>query len=526
MLSPGGLRSVQHQVDRVEAYLARHTGGANRPADRPVVFLNASTRIQYLSQNAAFQQLAAWAVALRGVATLQLVCDAGLRQCMLGTRPENPAAWPPCRACRRTSRALYRAQQTRQVQADWDRIAELDRSLAELNLQGMRDWDYSGFPLGELCLPSLRWALRRWSLPDDAQARTIYRQYLSSAAVWLDALRTEFDRVRPRALVVFNGITFPEAVARSLAGSLQIPTVTHEVGLRRHSAYFSHREATFRAIDLPEGTELSSDQDQQLDAYLESRFRGEFTMADVKFWPEMTELPEWLRQRIDGHREVITLFTNVVFDTSQAHANTIFLDMFAWLDSAVNTMRAHPEQLFIVRAHPDEDRAGKASEQSVASWYSDSAASGLGNVVFIPPTQTISSYDLIRRSKLVLVYNSSIGLEASILGAPVVCAGRARYGAVASAYFPASATEYEKRVDSLLREPSPRAPSEFRSVARKFLYYELFKASLDLSRFMVSDNRHPGHVLYRPFAPSLIGESEELDIVGSGILEGAQFAYP
>ena len=64
------------------------------------------------------------------------------------------------------------------------------------------------------------------------------------------------------------------------------------------------------------------------------------------------------------------MFTNVVYDTSQVHANKIFPHMFAWLETVLELIRSHPETLFVIRAHPDEMRPGtaKQSRESVRDW--------------------------------------------------------------------------------------------------------------------------------------------------------------
>ena len=43
------------------------------------------------------------------------------------------------------------------------------------------------------------------------------------------------------------------------------------------------------------------------------------------------------------------------------------------------------------------------------------------------------------RAAFVLIYNSTIGLEASIMGVPVLCAGSARFTDFGTVFFPASA---------------------------------------------------------------------------------------
>jgi hypothetical protein len=98
--------------------------------------------------------------------------------------------------------------------------------------------------------------------------------------------------------------------------------------------------------------------DEKLDQYLSDRFSGNFTMAGIKFWPEIHKLDEELVQKIQQFKKVVPVFTNVIFDTSQVHANTIFIDMFEWLDQLCTIIREHPDILFVIRAHPDESRIG------------------------------------------------------------------------------------------------------------------------------------------------------------------------
>ena len=76
-------------------------------------------------------------------------------------------------------------------------------------------------------------------------------------------------------------------------------------------------------------------------------------MAGIRFWPEMRGLDEAFLQRAANFRQVVPIFTNVVYDTSQVHANTIFPHMFAWLDLLLEIVaRPTAETLFVIRAHP------------------------------------------------------------------------------------------------------------------------------------------------------------------------------
>ena len=299
--------------------------------------------------------------------------------------------------------------------------------LENLSLDGLMAFTYREMPLGAMVAPSIRWVLRRYRLFDDEPTRFLYRQYILSAWNIAGEFSALLEARQPAAVVVFNGTFFPEAAARWTARRRGVQVISHESGFLPFTGFFTLGEATAYPLDPPEDFELTPQQNARLDAYLEQRFKGNFSMAGIRFWPEIKGLDEAFLQKLAGFRQMVPVFTNVIFDTSQGHANFIFEDMFVWLDQLLEVIRRHPETLFVVRAHPDEGRKGKASRETVRDWVRRSGADALPNLVFIDAGEYISSYELVQRAKFVLVYNSMIGLEASIMGAAVLSAGKVRY---------------------------------------------------------------------------------------------------
>jgi hypothetical protein len=514
-------RQIRRQVERVEDYLAR-AGAAGEPDDRPVLFFNASTRIHTLSLNAAFSLLASWSLRLAGVPVRYVVCQAGMHQCILGTRSTGEQRPPPCGPCVRFSELLFPAELTISI----GRPGANSEGLGEEPLESLIRYRYRDIPLGELCLPGLRWALRRHHLLDDGPTRRLFAEYVRSAVYLADRLEWILADSRPRAVVVFNGVMYPEAVARAVARRMAIPVVTHEVGLRPYSAFFSHELATFRELDPPDPNGLPAGWEQELDRYLEQRRRGRFEMAGIEFWPTMVPLPDRLGSKLAQGQPLISVFTNVVFDTSQVHANALYPDMFAWLDEVAQTISSHPETVFVIRAHPDEDRPGKASQESVSGWVEARGLNRLDNLVFMAPGEYVSSYELIRRSKAVLVYSSSVGLEAAIMGVPVLCAGRARYSRIDGSLLPQSVEHYRMRLTQLVTSEDSRLAEASIQRARVFLYTELYRASLDFSELLEPYPTIPGMVRFKSFHPIRLQTSPALEIAKRGILEGQAFLLP
>ena len=514
------------KLGKIEAVVA-----SNEPAhsveDSPVVFFHPSTRIWGISQNAAFSLLASWGLRLSGVPVRYFVCNAGLEQCVLGTVRTRLERSPPCNLCIRLSHQMYPRKLTDLLDPPYEGWDSLPRFDHVKTLDELRDVEAEGLPLGELCFPSLRWIMRRHNIQDTEAVRGLYSKYLRAGMHLAHSFEKMIHMTRPRAVVVFNGVTFPETIARQVALRNKIPVVTHEVGIQPFSAFFTHGEATAYPIDIEEDFVLSTEDEAILDEHLSRRFKGTFSMAGIQFWPEMHGLDEELLAKAKPFRQIAAVFTNVIFDTSQVHANTVFHDMFDWLRQIVAYTRGHPETLFVVRAHPDELRTGKESLETVEQVLDAEGALNLDNLYFIPPMEFVSSYELIKKSKLVLVYNSSIGLEATLLEKVVLCGGKSRYSDYPTAYFPRTPEAYFQLADRFLNENDPVTQEEFIHQARRFMYYQHFFTSLDFSPFLTAHSRFPGYLHFSDFNPLdlHVNQCEELRIIHDGILEGKPMVY-
>jgi hypothetical protein len=524
------------------ARLAKRVARRSPPAaGAPIVFFKASTGIDDLSWNSGFHLLASWALRLRGIPVAYFACHSGMSHCVLGTNRDNVRKLPPCKSCIVQSRTLYAGIQIHRYlgKSDWQsdllrdssvtwfdyqRDTQLAEAIEDLSLPALMAFNWQGFPLGPLCLPGLRWILRIHHLHDDEPTRYLLREYILSA--WNVAQKfSEFlDKTNPRSVVVFNGQFYPEATARYVAQQRGIRVVTHEVGLQPASAFFTDGEATAYPIHIPDEFELNEEQNARLDAYLAKRFQGDFTMAGIKFWADIKGLDESFLRKAAGFKQIVPVFTNVIFDTSQPHANTVFEDMFDWLDMVLEIIREHRETLFVIRAHPDELRVRKASRETVEGWVTSRGVDQESNVIFVSPGETLSSYELIQRSKFVMVYNSTIGLEASIMGAAVLCAGRARFTQYPTVFFPQTTDEVRRTMKEFLVAEKIEVPEEFQRNARRFLYYQLFRTSLPFGDFLEPSVRTTQTRLRSFGLEKLLPEnSKAMEAIFDGLLKDGDF---
>ncbi|RJP50145.1 MAG: hypothetical protein C4586_06355 [Anaerolineaceae bacterium] len=515
---------------KIAAMARRVARQGPQPKGAPVVFFKASTGIDDLSWNSGFHLLVSWAFRLQGIPVVYFACDSGMGHCVLGTNRDNVQKEPPCKSCVYQSKTLYTGVSDSRFpipnsQVHWfnyRREEKLSKAVAGLSVEEMMRFEWKEIPLGVLCLPGLRWVLRVHHLNDDESTRYLFREYILSAWNVAQKFDSMLEQTQPRAVLVFNGQFFPEATARFVAHKRGLRVITHEVGLQPATAYFTEGEATAYPITIPESFEMNAEQNAKLDAYLAKRFQGDFTMAGIKFWADMQGLDESFLQKAAGFKQIVPVFTNVIFDTSQPHANTVFEDMFDWLDLVLEEIRLHPETLFVIRAHPDETRVRKASRETVAGWIEARRVTDLLNVVFVSPKETLSSYELILKSKFVMVYNSTIGLEASIMGAAVLCAGKARFTQYPTVFFPQTVEEVRRKTKEFLAADAIDVPLEFKRNARRFLYYQLFRTSLPFGEFLEPSVRTTQTRL-KSFELEELVRSESVKVILGGVIDGGDF---
>jgi hypothetical protein len=279
-------------------------------------------------------------------------------------------------------------------------------------------------------------------------------------------------------------------------------------------------------MNIPEELALDQEQNKQLDVYLNQRFQGEFSMAGIRFWPKMQELDQSFLEKAKRFRKIVPVFTNIIFDTSQVHANSLFADMFAWLDEVLTLIRKNPEALFVIRAHPDEHRPGtrKKSRESVAQWVGRNGVDKLPNVVFVDSTDYLSSYALIERAHFVMVYNSSIGLEASIMGKPVLCAGAARYTQYPTVFYPRLLAEYLSLAAQFVQADHVEMRREMIDEARRVLYFQLFRTALPFEKFLYPHSRM-GYVHLKSFPVDALlpANSPAISAIRDGVVNAGPF---
>lgn len=142
---------------------------------------------------------------------------------------------------------------------------------------------------------------------------------------------------------------------------------------------------------------------------------------------------------------------NLRWDSAALCRQNLFPMVGAWLRELLTWLRSHPKVTMAIRQHPCERLPGCAGVDdygAIVAEYSDLKE----RVCYFAADEIVNSYDLILGAKVVLPYTSRIGIEAAILGKPVILHARCYYGNCGFASTPASRAEYFSQIENALSD--------------------------------------------------------------------------
>jgi hypothetical protein len=457
------------------------------------------------------------ALAARGAHVSYLTCGGGRAVCDRVHVWEGPPL--PCRTCTGyTHRSLtahgHEWKSLRGV-GGW-REEPLWPELDGLDLEQLARVQWRDLPLGELISVPVSWYLCNTALDEDPLARATYRRFLRSGAAIADEIEAALDRDRPDTVLMLNGMFLFEQIARALCAKRGIDVVTYERGYVKGTVFF-HRGATASRYDTAQlwphyrDRPLSDAEARELDAYLAARQVG--GRAVHQFWPA---------PRFDQPEPgFAVMFTNVTWDTAVRGRDRCFSQPREWIVETVRWFAARPEARLIVRAHPAEVRLARSESRELVADVVRAAFPTLpANVVVVEPDDPTSSYPLMNAADVALVYTSTAGMEAALVGTPCITAGDTQFGAKGFTLDPVDRDAYFDALGEVTSDPRRFAPDV--ELARRYAYFFFFRAALRSERWVNEPIAGLARITDDPtvLAP---GGDPDLDVICRGILEGTPF---
>ena len=467
------------------------------------------------STHNAYELLIAQALRMRGAEVAFLTCGGGMPACELGwARYAHPR---PCDRCAWLTNRMIEAAASRHYRLG-DRLPwGKDARAAPVEPTGAGAADAR-----QDSLISVAWLLKASLLDRIPSAQELTEDFAVAAEGVSSATAAIFEEFEPEVVFLLNGLFGAERQIRQLALDYGARAPTYEIAPRAGALVLS-QDAAAPEYDVDQlwaavkDSPLSARQRSEVTGLLEDRARG--IGAHESYYDRVEEDHDELRRRlgVSSRERVVSLFTNVTWDSATLGRDIGFASMFDWVEQAVR-LAAHQEFVLVVRIHPAERRWGTREEvqEIVLSRLGELPA----NVRFIGARDALSTYALMDISDLLLTYTTTVGLEAAVRGKQVAVAGATHYRGRG---FTTDISGPEDLARVLRLEPTELPPADV-VLALRYAHMFFFRAMIPFP--LVGAEAGKVKRFPREAAALAPGADPYLDWICERILDGGNFGLP
>lgn len=467
------------------------------------------------STHNAYELVISQALRLRGAEVALLTCGGGMPACELGwARRAHPR---PCDRCAWLTDSMVEIADLKHY-----RLADLLPWGTDARKAPVEPGGEDAADARAASAVSVAWLLKATELDRVPHAREVSDDFAVASQGVSRAAEAILRSFEPDVVFLLNGLFGAERTIRRLALSHGARAPTYEIAPRAGALVLSQDSAApdydvDRLWAAVRERPLSNRQRSEVIGLLEDRAHG--IGAHESYYDRVEDDPDELRRclGLDGRERVVSLFTNVTWDSATIGHDVGFASMFDWVEHAVR-LAAQRNLALVVRIHPAEGRWGTREE------VREVIGSRLGeiptNVRFVSAADALSSYALLDISDLLLTYTTTVGVEAAVRGKQVAVAGETHYRGRGFTTDIACPGDLARALDA---EPA-RLPAAIVELATRYAHMFFFRAMIPFPSIAARDGkveRFPRRAT--ELAP---GADPYLDWICERILDGRDFGLP
>ncbi len=428
-----------------------------------------------------------------------LLCDSDLEACQLvkfgSYKPEvlvKSKSTPRCDGCSSNIGKLFTPMGLPIYKFKSDRSDELR---LKVEFQKKTFEELKAFRIDSVQVGMHAWAgaIRYFATTEftcEPHAKEVLIRFLISGIRIHSSMSSIFTEFRPDTLVAHHGIYIPQGVVSEFAASQNVNVMTWTASYRKGTFIFSPHE-TYHYSMVTEPTsnwnslELTKSQNIKLDEYMNSRWSGQNDW--IKFSDSKIDQDNTFEDKSDFYLAL----TSVTWDAELHYESRAFSSMREWLRKTIEYFKDNPHQELVVRVHPAEITSPIKSRESMGDFIASLGINSHPNITVIPPESNISTYELIEKSRVVIVYNTKTGIEAAYRKKPVVIAGEAWIRGKGIGWDAKDSQDYIEILD-LFKHSLQMSPLQLRR-ARQYAYHFFFRRMISIQLF---SNPHSSEWLF------------------------------
>lgn len=177
---------------------------------------------------------------------------------------------------------------------------------------------------------------------------------------------------------------------------------------------------------------------------------------------------------IPAHAQIVGMFPNIPWDGSVSGVSEAFSSYREWLLATLDFFKENKNIYLLIRTHPAEKAIGaEIGKESLKSLIDGMYKSLPQNIIILPADSQINSFAVGKASCFGLYYCSTVGMELTYLGVPLICAGPSPLRNKGIVYDAQSRNQYIELIKRGIKKEL-EVSARKRENLLKFCYYNMF----------------------------------------------------
>ncbi len=339
------------------------------------------------------------------------------------------------------------------------RINDLETSLLSQSIDELQNLVVDNIHVGAHAIAAALRFLKRGTFPNSGDegadhARDVLRHYVNSAIRTKFIAEASLQSARPDKVILTHGIYVSWGPAREVFEHAGIPVAVFDLSPIFNNAYMtswnrpSQAQAVGTLFDHEQDRPLTGSEREQLAEYLASRRHNTRDRTRFNVVPELPRSETRAQLGIPQDVLCTALFSNLLWDAATVGADICFPDQLAWIQFTLDYFVHHPDKWLIVRPHPAEELRG--TRQSVVGMVRRLYPALPPNILLMERSMDVNAYSVYNAIDAGIVNTSTVGLEISLLGKPVIVVSGAHYRGKGFTFDPINRDEYARTLDGLV----------------------------------------------------------------------------
>lgn len=259
---------------------------------------------------------------------------------------------------------------------------------------------------------------------------------------------------------------------------------------------------------------LTPEQEQELNQFMNDRIDTveQTQYADPDRTPDVSE-----------DDETYSMYTHLPWDAAIQGVSRIFDNQYEWVSETVRYFESLDEKELIIKIHPAEKMRG--TEEGITDVLKPLFNDLPENVRTLKPDTDIYPYELMKASDVVLVYTSTVGMEATYLDTPVITSADGHYAEKGFTYDPTTEEEY----NDLLTQSSDKLELDENRVnlVRKYLFNYFIQRPINFDLVQPTPYSSNQSIVQdlNTAADLKPGQNNSLDHICKAIIENTTYFY-